>query len=87
MKNIIKLTALISVLALSSCNKLASTYGGTITIELEKDQKLVNCSWKKDFSLWVLTRTRRQDEVPETYKYTEKSNLSIVEGTVIIIEK
>lgn len=58
-----------------------------MTVELEKDQKLVNCSWKKDSSLWILTRNRKESEQPDTYKYTEKSSFSILEGTVTIIER
>ena len=68
MKNIIKLTALMTVLTLCSCNRLAKHYGGKMTVEVEKDQKVVNASWKND-SLWVLTRNRRADEFVETYKY------------------
>jgi len=72
-------------------NTMAKKYGGTMTVELEKDQKLVNCSWKssrdKSTSLWILTRVRKEGEQPETYKYSEKSELGLLEGTVVIQEK
>jgi hypothetical protein len=86
MKNIIKLTALMTVLTLCSCNRLAKHYGGKMTVEVEKDQKVVNSSWKGD-SLWILTRARKTDEQPETFKYVEKSTYGVLEGVVTIIEK
>lgn len=76
-----------AILSLTSCNQVANKLGGTMTVELEKDQKLVNCSWKKDSSLWILTRVRKEGEVPETYKYHENSTFGVLEGTVNIIEK
>lgn len=82
MKNIFKAAILSSVFLFSSCNQFAKH----VTVELEKDQRLVNCSWKKE-SLWILVRARESGEVPRTYKYTEKSDFGIIEGTVTIIEK
>jgi len=91
MKNLIKLTALIAILSLTACeNQLAKTFGGKMTVELEKDQKLVNASWKTSestSSLWLLTRVRKADEQPETYQYIEKSTFGVLEGTVTIVEK
>lgn len=63
-----------------------------MTVELEKDQKLVNCSWKSNgknagSSLWILARARKEGEQPETYKYSEKSTFGVLEGTVTIVEK
>jgi len=92
MKTTLKLTALIAILFLTACdNIIAKKFGGKMTVELEKDQKLVNVSWKssgKDLSsLWLLTRDRKADEQPETYKYTEKSTFGVLEGVVTIVEK
>lgn len=86
MKNIFRAAILSSVFLFSSCNQFAKHFGGSITVELEKDQTLVNCSWKRE-SLWILVRARESGEVPKTYKYTEKSAYGIIEGTVTIIEK
>ncbi len=91
-KNIFKATALLLFLTLAACdNTIAKMYGGTMTVELEKDQKLVNCSWKsgkaEGSSLWLLTRPRKDGEQPETFKYVEKSTFGVWEGTVIIQEK
>jgi len=38
-------------------------------------------------SLWLLTRARKEGEQPETYKYSEKSTLGVLQGTVVIQEK
>jgi photosystem II stability/assembly factor-like uncharacterized protein len=87
-KNIFKATTLLAILSLTACeNQMAKIYGGTMAVELEKDQKLVNVSWKSNGSLWLLTRVRKDNEQPETYKYIEKSTYGVFEGTVIIQEK
>lgn len=90
-KNILKATLLVSILSLAACdNTIAKRFGGTMTVELEQDQKLVNCSWKsgnEGDSLWLLTRVRKEGEQPETYKYSEKSTFGVWEGTVTIVEK
>ena len=85
--------AAVFFLALAACdNTVAKHFGGTMTVELEKDQKFVNCSWKgggekSSTSLWILTRVRKEGEAPETYKYIEKSTFGVLEGTVTIVEK
>jgi hypothetical protein len=84
--NILKVIGLVSILSLSSCNYFTRAVGGNMTVELEKDQKLINCSWKQT-DLWVLTRVRKEGEQPDTYKYTEKSTYGVLEGTVTIVEK
>jgi hypothetical protein len=75
-----------TVFSLSSCKFFVKKYGGSTTVEISKDEKLVNLSWKQT-SLWVLTRVRKPGEQPETYQYQEDSNLGFLEGRVTIIEK
>jgi len=92
MKTTLKLAALMAILSLTACdNAITKNFGGKMTVELEKDQKLVNVSWKTSgqnaSSLWLLTRDRKADEQPETYKYIEKSTYGVLEGTVTIVEK
>ena len=91
-KSITTVAVAVFFLALAACDTtIAKRLGGTMTVELEQDQKLVNCSWKsgknQGDSLWLLTRVRKEGEQPETYKYSEKSTLGILEGTVTIVEK
>lgn len=82
----IKLITILSLLTLSSCNYVTRVVGGSMTVDLEKDQKLVNVSWKHT-DLWVLTRARKEGEQPETYKYVEHSTFGVLEGVVTINEK
>jgi hypothetical protein len=86
MKKTTLLLLILLIPTLTSCNKFAKKLGGSITVELEKNEKLVSCSWKEN-SLWVLKRTRHPNETPEQYEYKEYSNYGIVEGTVHIKEK
>lgn len=76
---------LVIVVALVGCGKFAKTFGGTITVHVEKGQKVLNASWK-DSNLWVLTRPMKSDEVAEKYSYREFSNLGIIQGEVVLVE-
>lgn len=76
------------VLGFSACtqNQVARSFGGDAKIEIPTDKKLVNLTWKEN-SLWVLTRPRRQGELPETFTFKEDSSLGLVQGTVTIVER
>ncbi len=85
----IKLLVLVSlVLVGAGCdgNTAAKSFGGTMTVDLEKNQKLVNVTWKDGDHLWYLTRPARSGETPETFSFKEKSSLGIFDGQVILIE-
>lgn len=66
-------------------NTRARVWGGTETIELEEGVRLVNVTWKEGSSLWILTK--KDTTKASTYSFSEKSNLGVMEGNVIIIEK
>lgn len=88
MKNkiLFTLTALTLTFGLTGCgNTLARSFGGTITVDLPVGEKLQEATWKDD-ELWYLTRPMREDEEPETWKFQEKSNYGVIEGTVIFKE-
>lgn len=71
-------------------NQRARLIGGTMTVELPPNEKLVTVTWKTtdgSHSFWYLTRPMRTGEVPETYKFKEKSTFGLLEGTVIIKER
>ena len=89
MKTTLKTILIISLLSLTACDQYAARhFGGTMTIEIEQDQKFMNCSWKgKEGPLWILTRTRKDGESAESYKYSEKSLYGVLEGAVLIQEK
>lgn len=88
MKHLFKVIFIILLCSFASCTKNTSArnYGGKVTIELEKDQKLVMCSWKNS-SLWILTRVKKSNETCEVYKYSEKSPFGLLEGEITFIEK
>jgi hypothetical protein len=71
----------------ASCtnNQRAKKWGGEMTINLEKGQKLVNATWK-DADLWILTRPMKEGEREEYYTFTEKSTYGLLEGKIIIVE-
>lgn len=86
MKKITILSLLVvSLLASCSSNEMAKNYGGTMTVTLPPNQKLLNVTWK-DANLWYLTREMKVTDSLESYTFQEKSGLGIQEGTVIFIE-
>ncbi len=64
---------------------VTKNYGGSMTINLDPNVKLLQATWKEN-QLWLLT-TERKDEAPQTYNFIEKSTLGILQGNVKIIEK
>lgn len=84
MKKFILLLAMI--FCLTGCQNTTKNWGGSMTIELPKGQKLEEITWKGDSDLWYLTRPMREDEVAETHTFQQDTEFGIFEGTVTIIE-
>lgn len=86
-KKIIAGIALLVVMGFSliGCKSVAKSYGGTISIDVPKGQKVIEATWK-DSNVWYLTRPMREDEKPEIFTFQEDSNLGIIEGKVIFKE-
>jgi hypothetical protein len=82
------LALLVSLLSISGCteHERAKNFGGTITRNLKKGEKLVMITWKDD-NLWILTRPMRSGETAETYVFTEESSYGLAEGRVEIHEE
>ncbi|OMD76867.1 hypothetical protein [Paenibacillus odorifer] len=85
MKKMRWLLLVIMLPLLSGCNGIAKNFGGTTTIDLPQNKKLVNITWK-DSDLWYLTRDIKPEEKAETYTFKEESNYGVKSGTVIINE-
>jgi hypothetical protein len=85
MKNFVLIMILCSLLSCSSNNR-AKNLGGTMTIDLPKDTKLVNITWKNDDDIWYLTRPMTSGEEAQTYTFKEKTGLNFLSGSVIIKE-
>ena len=60
--------------------------GGTYTINLETNKKLVNVTWK-DTDLWSLTRKAKPNDTADTFEFKEDSKFNVLSGSVIIKEK
>ncbi len=77
----------LATLFIGGCKqKFTRNFGGTMTYKLDSKTKLVNCTWKEN-SLWILTTERAVEEAPKTYKFSEKSMVGILQGTVVIQEQ
>ena len=61
-------------------------FGGSMTLELPKGQKLEEITWKDDAALWYLTRPMRDDEKPERHTFKADTEWGVFEVTVTIIE-
>jgi len=77
---------LMVMIMLCGCHGAARNYGGSMTLELPKGQKLEEITWKDDSALWYLTRPMRDDEQPETHTFKADTEWGVFEGTVTIIE-
>lgn len=90
MKKLIMLLFLLVTVVLinTSCTENVRTrqFGGTSTIELPQNTKLVNVTWK-EADLWVLTTAMSPTDVPKTYTFYEESSWEVWEGTIHIVEK
>ena len=78
-----------SAVYLCSCteNTRSRVWGGTMTIELPKGQKLVEATWKGDGnSLWYLTEPMDSNYIPKTKAFQEDSRFGVLKGTVVFIE-
>ena len=80
---------ILTVLYLCSCteNTRSRVWGGKMTIELPKGQKLVEATWKGDGnSLWYLTEPMDADYIPKIKIFQEDSRFGVLEGSVVFVE-
>lgn len=79
MKNLVAI--LVTILVMSSCteNVRARHFGGTETLALKPNEKVLNVTWK-DNEMWVCT----QDTITGLVYFREKSSWGVMEGTVIL---
>lgn len=85
-KYFIFIIALISI-AFIGCteNQRARTFGGSMTVELPKGQKLMMATWKED-NLYYLLEPMEDNYTPKTKKFVESSSWGVLESTVTFIE-
>ena len=72
---------LVAMVVMSSCteNVRARHFGGTETLALKPNEKVLNVTWK-DNEMWVCT----QDTITGVVYFREKSSWGVMEGTVIL---
>ena len=70
---------------LTGCQGATKSFGGSMTLNLEPNQKLEEITWKDD-SLWHLTRPMTDDDIAETHTFQQQSEFGVFEGTVTIVE-
>ena len=77
----------ICLISFTSCteNSRARNFGGNMTIELPRGNKVTNITFKKG-DLWYSYRPMLKEENPDTTLFVENSNFGIWEGTVTFIE-
>ena len=78
---------LFALVAMCSCtqNQMARTYGGKMTIELPKGEKLINAIWKES-NLFYLTEPMEEGYVPKSKKFRESSNFGVWESEITFVE-
>ncbi len=78
--------ALGMALSMSGCQQgMTKNFGGSMTLELEPNQKLEMITWKDD-SLWYLTRPMTDDDIAETHTFQQSSEFGVFEGTITVVE-
>jgi hypothetical protein len=72
---------LVTMVVMSSCteNVRVRHFGGTETLALKPNEKVLNVTWK-DNEMWVCT----QDTITGVVYFREKSSWGVMEGTVIL---
>lgn len=85
MKKFLLGTFLVLSIGLTGCQMAAKNFGGSITIDLDPNQKLEEITWKDD-DLWYLTRPMTSDDNAETHTFQQSKDLGVFEGTVTIVE-
>lgn len=78
--------AVVSMVFMSGCGSITRNIGGTETVDVPANQKLINCGWDDGDNLWYLTKPMGEKDTAETYTFTEDSNLGVAQGTVILVE-
>lgn len=78
-KAIVVLLTAAAIFASCTENQRARRWGGTEEIELNKNEIVLNMTWKGD-EMWICTK----DTVTGITYFREKSNWGMIEGTVIV---
>ena len=86
-KLVLIITLFLSVLSLSSCTEQirARAFGGELTIQVPKGQKLTMATWKES-NLFYLYEEMDSNYVPKTKMFVESSAYGVLETKITFIE-
>lgn len=85
MKKLAVLFIVMVTLVGCTANERARNFGGTVSYDIDKGQKVVNVTWKEG-DVWILTRPMREGEQPETWSFFEKNSYGWKSGEVLLKE-
>lgn len=87
MKKILIILVAIIAIVTTSCtkNQRARSFGGNMTIELPKGQKVTIATWK-NADLFYMLEPMEDDYVPKTKTFVEDSGWGILEGSITFVE-
>jgi len=93
MKKLLVVGTIVLSLALTGCNAGSRHFGGTINIDLPKNQKLITATWKED-SLWYLTKPMNNNEIarlllrviPRTMRIIRKEIKAATENKLTLLQ-
>ena len=85
MKTFAVAMALVAAMAGCTANERAKAWGGTMTVRLPCQQRLVLATWK-ELSLWYMTAPMPDDHTPVTSTFHEDSTWGVMQGTVKFVE-
>lgn len=86
MKRLFFITAIISLLSLTSCEQyVARKFGGNVDIKVEKGYKVTSATWKEN-DLFYFIEPMEEGYQPKVKKFIESSNVGVLESKVIFIE-
>lgn len=82
-----KVFLLLSIAFLFSCtqNGRAKKFGGTATLDVPCDQKVINITWKSE-QLWYSTVPMEFGYEPQIHTFREESSFGVMEGKYILKE-
>lgn len=85
MKKVFIVLASIFILASCTENQRTRTFGGNMTINLPKGQKLIMATWKNE-DLFYLLEPMEENYSPRVKTLVEDSNWGVLESTITFIE-
>lgn len=87
MKKILIILVAIIAIVTTSCteNQRTRSFGGNMTIELPKGQKVTMATWKNS-DLFYMLEPMEDDYIPKTKTFVENSSWGVLECSITFVE-